>query len=65
MILYIYNHKERKENSFLGQPKPIFSGCVISYCADGSAKIHGNIEPWYKKKTDLGKLMFMTEAARS
>ena len=29
--IYIFNHKERKENSFLGQPKPIFRGYKWGY----------------------------------
>ena len=31
LILYIFNHKERKENSLLGQPKPIFRGYKWGY----------------------------------
>ena len=31
LILYIFNHKERKENSLLGQPKPIIWGYKRAY----------------------------------
>jgi len=31
LILYIFNHKERKENSLLGQPKPIIWGYKRGY----------------------------------
>jgi len=31
MILYIYNHKEKEENSFLGPPKPTILGYKSGY----------------------------------
>ena len=31
LILYIFNHKERKEDSLLGQPKPIIWGYKRGY----------------------------------
>jgi len=31
MIIYIYYHKEKEENSFLGQPKPIIWGYKRGY----------------------------------